>query len=137
MTARPLPPGGGPFCDAAWTSVSRLVDAIVDHPFNRALATGDLDSETFTFYVIQDAHYLEGFSRALAAAAVCAPLPEETAMWSGAATEALLAERELHERWLAARGAPAGPSAGVAPTCLAYSSWLQAVALSSPYPVLA
>lgn len=131
------PAGAGRFCDEAWSAVGRLVGAIVDHPFNRRLAGGDLDPDVFTFYVAQDAHYLEGFARALAAAAVRAPLPEETALWSGAASDAIVAERDMHERWLAARESPDRAGIGIAPTCLAYSSWLQAAALSCPYPVLA
>ncbi len=53
-------------------------------------------------------------------------------MWSAAARDTLLVERALHDRWLAGTRA-AEPS----PTCLAYTSWLESVALRGPYEVLA
>ena len=50
-----------------------LCAAIRAMPFNRALSDGTLPREAFRHYIIQDAHYLEGFARALALAAARAP----------------------------------------------------------------
>ena len=158
MDPTPSEPAGSAFCAGAWHHVRSLVDAIVDHPFNRALAEGRLDRETFRFYLVQDSLYLEAFARGLAAAAVLAPGPEDAATWTAAAHDALAVERDLHERWLGASrvAAPGGDGAGPlggagppegafegggtadepTPTCLAYGSWLQAVALAGAYPVL-
>jgi thiaminase/transcriptional activator TenA len=148
----PSDPSGSAFCAGAWHHVRALVDAIVDHPFNRALAEGCLDRETFRFYLVQDSLYLEAFARGLAAASVLAPGSADAATWSAAAHDALDVERDLHERWLGAprvagTGGDGAADAGGAfegggtsdepsPTCLAYGSWLQAVALAGAYPVL-
>lgn len=127
------------WCATAWHRVSRLIDAILAHPFNRALAEGTLPEETFAFYLIQDARYLEGFSRALAAAAVRAPDSADAAIWALGSQRALAAERGLHTSWLTESGRPhpSGSAVETSPSCLAYRSWLQATALSAPYPVLA
>jgi thiaminase/transcriptional activator TenA len=124
-------PGAAGFCTRAWIDSAELVDAIVHHPFNVSLARGDLAREVFAHYLAQDSHYLEGFARALSAAAVMSPSGTDAAMWSGAARDTLVIERELHERWLAGT-ASAEPS----PTCLGYTSWLESIALRGPYEVL-
>jgi thiaminase/transcriptional activator TenA len=117
---------------------ARLQQAIGDHPFNRALADGTLDEHRFAFYLIQDARYLVGFSRALACAAAQAPDPADAAFFAQSAFSALAVERTLHDGELGRLGWDDDREATVAtsPTCLAYTSYLAAVALSEPWPVL-
>jgi thiaminase/transcriptional activator TenA len=136
--------GAGVFCAEAWSRVSELVAAIVDHPFNIALAAGDLEPATFAFYMVQDSYYLRGFSRALATAAVRAPCPADSALWLASANRAIAMEPELHRNWLTAYGlaqhleSVAGAAQiEISLSCLAYSSWVEATALTSPYPVIA
>lgn len=69
-------------------------------PFNRDLAAGTLPEQVFQGYVIQDAHYLEGFARALALSAAKAPDPEAVAQMAGAAVGAISAERTLHAHYM-------------------------------------
>lgn len=78
-------------------SLRRQIHAM---PFNRALASGTLPSEIFQGYIIQDAHYLEGFARALSLAAAKAPEPETVAQLAGSAAGAIAVERQLHAHYL-------------------------------------
>ncbi|HLI25048.1 MAG TPA: TenA family protein [Acidimicrobiales bacterium] len=122
------------FCDRAWAQVEGLVDAIAGHPFNRHLEDGTLDPERFAFYLAQDARYLVGFARALSTASARSPDPDDAAFLAGSARTALAVERSLHSEYLAASGV-AATDFPLSPTCLAYSSYLQAAAFAEPYPV--
>ncbi|ACZ86763.1 TenA family protein [Streptosporangium roseum] len=126
------------FCDDVWARSAALLRAIHEHPFNAALGEGTLDRRRFAFYIVQDARYLEAFSKALATASVRAADPEEAAFWSSSAHAALAAERTLHEGYIEEYGLSATDLSGIrtSPTCLGYSSFLQAVALAAPYSVL-
>ena len=53
------------FPDQAWQRIEGLYADILEQPFNQELAAGTLSRERFTFYMIQDAHYLNAFGRAL------------------------------------------------------------------------
>lgn len=130
---------GAAFCDQVWRRAARLVRAIHEHPFNTALGAGTLDRERFAFYIVQDARYLEGFSRALAAASVRATDTGDAAFFAQSAHAALAAERTLHVGYIEEFGLTADDVAGIetSPTCLGYTSFLQATALAEPYPVLA
>ena len=64
------------FTDAMWAEIRPIYEAILDLPFNRELAAGALSRERFIFYMVQDAHYLGAFARALATAAAKATTPE-------------------------------------------------------------
>lgn len=125
-------PGAGEFCTRAWKDAAELVEAIVRHPFNVSLAQGDLSGDIFMHYVAQDSSYLDGFARVLSATAVLSPASHDAAMWSTAARDTLLVERALHDRWLAGT-----PCTEPSPTCVAYTSWLESVALRGPYEVVA
>lgn len=127
------------FSDDVWARTAKLLRAIHEHPFNVALGDGTLDRERFAFYIVQDARYLEAFAKALATAAVRAQDPDEAAFWAQSAHAAIAAERTLHAGYIEQYGLTEADLSGVvtSPSALAYSSWLQAVALSAPYPVLA
>ncbi|HEY3687332.1 MAG TPA: TenA family protein [Streptosporangiaceae bacterium] len=126
------------FCDDVWDRCAKLVRAIHDHPFNTALGDGTLDRERFAFYIVQDARYLEAYSKALATASVRAPDPDDAAFFAESAHTALVAERGLHAGYIEEFGLTAEDVAGVitSPTCLGYASFLQATALAEPLPVL-
>lgn len=128
-------PAPGGFCEQAWQREHALVEAIERHPFNRELEAGTLSGERFAFYLVQDTRYLAAFSRALAAAATRAADPGDAAFLAGSARTALVVEAELHAGYLAKLAVDAGAVA-TSPSCLAYASYLQAVALAEPYPVL-
>lgn len=124
-------PGAGQFCTQAWRDVRQLVEAIVRHPFNVALARGDLSREAFLYYLAQDSLYLDGFARVLSAAAMRSPTAQDAVIWSTAARDTLLVERALHDGWLAGI-----PSIEPSPTCVGYTCWLDSMALRGGYEVL-
>ncbi|MET7339293.1 thiaminase II [Nonomuraea sp. NPDC005650] len=127
------------FCDELWTRTATLLKAIHDHPFNTALGDGTLDRERFAFYLVQDGRYLVAYSKVLATASARATSPADAAFFAQSAHTALVVERALHTGYLEQFGLTAEETAAVAtsPTCLAYSSYLQATALAAPLPVLA
>lgn len=114
------------FTDHLWASIAPIYEAILQHPFVAGLTDGTLPEERFRFYVVQDAHYLRGFARALAAAASKAPRDAWCELLSEHARDTLVVERALHDAYfsewgLSAEGVYATP---VAPTTLAYTSYL-------------
>ncbi|GAA5059171.1 thiaminase/transcriptional activator TenA [Thermocatellispora tengchongensis] len=135
-TARETP--GPEFCAEVWARAAKLVAAIHEHPFNAALGAGTLDGERFAFYMVQDGRYLEAFSKVLATASVRATDSSDAAFFAQSAHTALVVERALHTGYLAEFGVTPEDAAAVptSPSCLAYSSYLQATALSAPYPVV-
>ncbi|OOY09676.1 thiaminase II [Thioclava sp. F36-7] len=109
---------------------------IHDMPFNRELAEGRLDPETFQGYIIQDAHYLEGFARALALAAAKAPDAPTVAQLSGSAAGAIAVERELHAHYMGLFGVSADDFAKIEPSaaCDHYVSFLLRSATTGDFP---
>ncbi|SFA84826.1 thiaminase /4-amino-5-aminomethyl-2-methylpyrimidine deaminase [Amycolatopsis marina] len=126
------------FCNQAWQHTVKLQQAVLEHPFNKELAEGSLSRERFQFYLAQDARYLVGFGRALAVAATRSPDPADLPFFAGAAREAVVVERELHESYFRRFGlSQEGLDAiETSPACLAYTSYLLAVAQTEGYPEL-
>lgn len=126
------------FCERAWHVTERLRRAVIELPFNVELASGTLSSERFRFYLVQDARYLLGFARALAIAAARAPGEQDIAFFAGAAREAIAVERQLHTGYFRRFDVPVEEVDRVetSPTCLAYTSYLLAVAQAGSYPEL-
>lgn len=106
-------------------------------PFNAELAAGTLARERFTRYIVQDAHYLIGFGRALALAAAKAPDPDAIVLFARAAETAIVVERALHGGFFRDYGITAEAFAGtpLSPACNHYVSWLLATAWAEPYEV--
>lgn len=127
------------FTDAMWAEIAPTYQAILDLPFNRELAAGTLSRERFVFYMVQDAHYLGAFSRALATAAAKATTPDAQIKFARSAHDAIVVERALHEGFFRDYGV--GPADFAAtrpsPTCAGYSDFLVATAHQHPYPVAA
>jgi len=125
------------FSTEAWQRIAPLYDAILDLPFNRELAAGTLSRERFTFYMLQDAHYLTYFARALAITAARAPDNEALIQFAASAREAVVVERALHEGFFEQYGiSPAEAAAAEpSPTCAHYTHYLLAVAHNAPYEV--
>ena len=123
------------FTRELWTSIVPIYDAILAHPFVRGLTDGSLPREAFRFYVVQDAHYLRDFARALAIAAAKAPKDDWIIMLSEHAANALRVERSLHETFFKDFGLSEAEVAAtpLAPTNTAYTSYLLAVAYGRPF----
>ncbi len=105
-------------------------------PFNRALADGSLSPGIFQGYIIQDAHYLEGFARALSLAASKAPDAQSIAQLAGSATGAIAVERELHAHYMGLFGVTSGDFEGtdVSAACDHYVSFLLRSAAIGEFP---
>jgi thiaminase/transcriptional activator TenA len=123
------------FTTELWQAVSGIYAAILAHPFVRGLTDGSLPRESFRFYAVQDALYLREFARALSLAAARAPQDDWIIMFNEHAAGALKVERALHESFFKDFGlTPAEVQATpLAPTNLAYTSYLLAVAYGAPY----
>jgi len=87
--------------------------------------------------VIQDAHYLLAYGRALAVTAAKADGAEGMVQFARAAQEAVLVERSLHNGFMSEFGiAPAQfASTPLTPACHHYASFLLSTAWAEPYPV--
>jgi len=123
------------FSEISWKRISGLMTAIHALPFNRELAAGTLERERFLFYVAQDSHYLNAYSRALSFAAARADSSEAMRVFSGAAREAIEVERALHAGFMEEVGATSEAlgSAEPSPTCAAYCNFLLATAAIGGY----
>ena len=126
------------FSDRIWQRTTPLRDAIHALDFNKELAAGTLARETFQFYIVQDALYLDQYARALAIAGARGPDSATLRAFGHYAIEAIAVEQALHERYLREFGvdpeniATAEPS----PDCLGYTSFLMATAYHEPWEVL-
>ena len=126
------------FTEHAWAETRALRDAILGLPFNRELAEGALSQERFQFYMVQDALYLEQYSRALSIAAAKAPDPEAMQCFAHAAEEALVVERALHGGFFEKFGVDPNEAAAAepSPTCCGYTNFLLSVAHVASYEEL-
>ena len=123
------------FSRTLWQAIEPIYATILEHPFLRGLTDGSLPQEAFRFYAVQDALYLRDFARALSLAAARAPREEWIIMFNDHAAGALRVERTLHESFFKEFGlSPQAVAATpLAPTNLAYTSYLLAVAHGGPF----
>lgn len=126
------------FSADAWARNAAAYEAIRTLPFNAELADGGLSPARFRHYIVQDAHYLIGFGRALALAAAKAPDPEGIVHFARAAETAIVVERALHGGFFRDYGiAPETFAATpLSPPCEHYVSYLLATAYAEPFEVL-
>ncbi|MDR2331840.1 MAG: thiaminase II [Comamonas sp.] len=125
------------FCQALWQANQALYQRSLDHPFNRELEAGSLSVERFRHYMIQDAHYLVAYGRALAVAAAKADHADGVVQFANAANEAVVEERKLHDGFMRDFGISAHDFAAtpLTPACHHYTSFLLANSWSESYPV--
>lgn len=118
-----------------WADVDGIYRQICEHPFITGLTNGSLGRKQFRYYVVQDAHYLRAYARALAGCAAKAPIETELTMFAEHAGAAITAEAELHAGLLRDLGLDARAAAElpVTPTTQAYASYLLAVTASGSY----
>jgi thiaminase/transcriptional activator TenA len=114
--------------DLLWSGIEGIYAAILEHPFVTGLGDGTLPRDAFRHYIVQDAHYLRGYARALAVCAARAPDAAGTVMFAGHAADAIAAEQSMHAGLLTDLGIDPRTAATepVAPTTQAYVSYLLA-----------
>lgn len=126
-----------PFSRNAWQRNLSTYHAILEMPFNWELGEGTLATERFRHYMVQDAHYLDGFARALALASAKGLNADHVVHLARAAQAAIIVERSLHARYFKEFGitpvdfAAAEPS----PVCEHYVSYLLRIAALEPFEV--
>jgi thiaminase (transcriptional activator TenA) len=120
---------GAPLREDLWAVMEPVHAAVLAHPFLTGLADGTLPYDRFRHFVLQDAHYLRGYARALAVCAAKAPTEADTAMLAAHASGAVAVEQEMHAELLDALGLTAADASEtpVLPTTLAYTSYLHTV----------
>ncbi len=126
------------FSQDVWQRNHDLYQKILALPFNQELAKGTLDRKAFCHYVIQDAHYLLAYGRALAVAAAKAYEADDVIQFSEAAKIAIIVERSLHKDFMQvfAITKTEFESTPLTLACHHYTSFLTATAWSESYPVV-
>jgi len=125
------------FTAEIWQKNAALFETIRTMPFNQELADGTLSQERFRHYMIQDAHYLIAFGRALAIAAAKADNTDEIVQFANGAHTAIIVERSLHADFMEQFNVSPATFAAtpLSPATHHYSSYLIATAWSASYPV--
>ena len=92
------------------------------------LSDGSLPLSAFRYYVVQDAHFLRQYARALSVTAAKAPDEATIELFGSHAADAIAVERQLHDSFLTDFGMTAGQvtATPMAPTNVAYTSFLLA-----------
>ena len=115
--------------DSLWQRSRVLAEAALEHPFIQGIASGELARASFTYYVRQDAAFLEAFCRASAMALAKSPDREgliafrellDSTAWE------LRLHRSYADRWDVDLAQAASPATE------AYTNFLLAVAALEP-----
>jgi len=125
------------FSQSLWQANLALYEETLNLPFNQELAAGTLDRARFCHYMIQDAHYLVGYSRALAVTAAKADNAPEIIQFVQGAQNAVQVESSLHTDFMQTFGISSAQFAAtpLSPACHHYVNFLLSTAWSQPYAV--
>lgn len=131
------PPNSMPFSHLAWQQTATIYQKILAMPFNRELADGTLAADKFQHYLIQDAHYLEGFARSLSLLSAKGLTADHVVHFAKAAETAIVVERSLHANYMRQFGISHQQFQATPPTpaCEHYVSFLLRVAALEPFEV--
>jgi thiaminase/transcriptional activator TenA len=120
-------------CDEMRQACEPVWDALHGHPLLRELAAGTLPLEKFRFFLEQDNFFLEDYARCLAMGAAKSRNEIElryfTTDLNNVLEEELPSNRDLLAKIEGMGAADHGGARAMAPANLAYTSYLQAVAL--------
>ena len=126
------------FSADAWRRNQPIYQKILEMPFNTELASGALAESRFRHYMVQDAHYLEGFARALSLASAKGLNADHVVHFAAAAQTAIVVERSLHADYFARFSISRGDFAITqpSPACDHYVSYLLRMAALQPFEVV-
>lgn len=110
------------FSAMAFLTIKPLLQAIYLHPFVVELVDGILSRERFLYYMQQDSLYLVDYGRALALTGGKLHEEKSIALMLHFAEQALVAEREMHEKYFNLY--QISPAEDKAPACFAYCAHL-------------
>lgn len=127
----------GSFAAEAWAKTTSIRAAIDGLPLLKALSEGTLERDVFRHYMLQDALYLNQYSRSLAIMATKAPDSEQLTVFLKMAQKAIEVEQSLHAGFLDQFGLSIDEVAGAepSPTCLAYTDFVLATVHHNSYAV--
>ena len=135
MTMTQVPGARPGWTGRLWTEIEPVYDAILDHPFIKGLASGELGVDSFVQFISQDTHYLQDYVRTLLALAAKAPDFAATKMLTTHAAAAAAAETGLHAERMTDLGR--GPAELLAfdarPTTRAYTSFMLATVFTGSF----
>ncbi len=117
------------FTEIAWLQMSDTYSKIIDHPFLQELASGQLESEKFLFYIQQDFLYLTEFARALTMLAIRLPKRENFKKILTFSQSVLGDEQPLHEHYLKKYNLT--QTNKQSPVCEAYTNYLKTMAATA------
>lgn len=112
------------FRDDLWQHLAPSYAAIEQHPFLAGLLDGSLPHEVFVHYVLQDAHYLRDYARALAITGAKSTDDDSIIQFCTDAAGAITVERSLHDGFVQELNLGSAAEVVVQPTTLAYTSYL-------------
>jgi thiaminase (transcriptional activator TenA) len=129
-------------CEEMRAASAGIWDGLHAHPFLRELADGSLPLEKFRFFLEQDNLYLVEYARCLAMGAAKSRNETELRSFTVDLTEVLDTElpsnRDLLARVTEMGAADRGGALGMAPANVAYTSYMQALALrGGPLEIMA
>ncbi|MFI6484115.1 TenA family protein [Nonomuraea sp. NPDC050663] len=109
-----------------WQVIEPVYRDIVAHPFLTGLTDGSLPREAFRHYVVQEAHFLPDYARALAACGSRAPGPAAIHRFATDAARTVEVEHSLVVELLQAFGLAEADARkqGPGPTTVGYASYL-------------
>lgn len=126
------------FSQDTWQRNQALYQKTLALPFNQQLAQGTLSKAVFADYVIQDAHYLLAYGRALAVCAAKAFDADDVIQFAEGAKLAIVVERSLHNDFMQDFDISKQQfeNTPLSLACHHYTSFLTATAWSESYPVI-
>lgn len=118
-----------------WKANQDLATECLEHPFVQGIGDGSLPKPIFTYYVAQDAFFLEAFARAYSIAAAKAPSWKSFGVFHNLA-KGVLEELELHRDYAESWGVDIQ---SVVPTSATrqYTDFLLSMAWSQPVGITA
>ncbi|QKQ99089.1 thiaminase II [Metallosphaera tengchongensis] len=116
-----------------WSSIQDILRGIESHPFIIGLTDGSLPMDSFKHYIIQDALYLNEFSKVLLMASIKAETQEQRMNFMTHVLDASKVEEGLHSSFLKKWGVDLKLQE-MSPANKAYTSFLLSVGYSSTFP---
>ena len=117
----------------AWEQIIPIYQKIIEMPFITELTNGTLPLEKFQFYMLQDAHYLDQFGRALAIIGARSQSLEDSLAFIKFAEGAIVVEKALHESYF--ESYQLIEKGSIQPTCHHYGHFLKSTAALQPVEV--
>lgn len=109
--------------EKTWAAALPVYNDILEMPFIKELSAGTLPVEKFTYYLQQDAHYLEYFARALAIIAAKAQTVDIMLDFIRFSEGAIVVERSLHDSYF--KDYKLTERVPMSPSCHHYVHYLQ------------